>query len=125
MQSGYKEGIYDGRQSVFQKGFDIGFEQAFSNAYTIGRYQGQLKAVQQLPQDTIRSEPIEKCLENCDHDLLLNKPTRGHCQVCINNELIKKDIGDILAVQSKHSESVNAALAKKYNPVLEYLKEDV
>ncbi|KAK2588531.1 hypothetical protein KPH14_006310 [Odynerus spinipes] len=37
---GYKEGIEDGQEAVFQEGFNLGYKDAFNIAFTLGRYKG-------------------------------------------------------------------------------------
>lgn len=111
-QTGYKEGVYDGRQSVFQSGFDIGMAEGFRNAFTIGKHQGLATAYIQIDN--------QKQFEVLD--LMLAKPTRGQCLICTDKELINKTIPVILKAQTKHSAIVSDALQKKYAQITEFLK---
>ncbi|KAJ6639741.1 Protein YAE1 like [Pseudolycoriella hygida] len=97
-KNGYKDGIHDGRESMFQAGFDVGYKEGFKNSFKIGRFHGLTTAAQ----------------INTSHDLLLKKPTRGHCQICIDSTLLDKSISEITAAQTSHSQSVNETLNKRY-----------
>lgn len=112
IQTGYKEGVFDGRQRVFQEGFDIGMAEGFRNAFNIGRHQGLALGYNQIENHTQSEVP----------DLLLAKPTRGQCLICNDKELINKTIPEIIKAQTKHSENVSEALQKKYASITEFLK---
>lgn len=110
IQTGYKEGVFDGRQSVFQIGFDIGMAEGFRNAFIIGKHQGLSTSYNQIEN------------QNKVPDVMLAKPTRGQCLICSDKQLINKTIPEIIEAQTKHSKSVFNALQKKYAPVTEFLK---
>lgn len=112
IQTGYKEGIFDGRQSVFQNGFDIGMAEGLTNAFTIGRHQGLATAYKQIENQKQSEVP----------DLLLAKPTHGQCLICSDKQLINETIPDIIKAQTKHAANVSEALQKKYAPITEFLK---
>lgn len=112
IQTGYKEGVFEGRQSVFQSGFDIGMAEGFRNAFTIGKHQGFVTAYNQIKQQN-QSEVL---------DLMLAKPTRGQCLICSDKQLINETIPDIIKAQTNHSTNVSDALQKKYAPIGEFLK---
>lgn len=98
-QNGYKDGIHDGKESKFQDGFDTGYMEGFRNAFNLGKYHGLTTAA---GIDT-------------KQDLLLRKPTRGHCQICTDPTLLDKSITEITATQSSHSRNVNETLNKRYS----------
>ncbi len=101
-QNGYKDGIHDGKESMFQIGFDAGYKEGFKNSFNVGKVHGLTMAAG---------------LET-KHDLLLRKPTRGHCQICSDTTLLDKPISKIVAVQSSHSHNVNETLNKRYNDTI-------
>lgn len=111
-QTGYKEGVFDGRQSVFQNGFDIGMAEGFRNAFIIGQQQGLVTGYNQIKNQK-QSEIT---------DLMLAKPTRGQCLICSDKQLINEPIPDIVKAQTKHSANVSDALQKKYDSITEFLK---
>lgn len=97
-QNGYKDGVHDGRESMFQAGFDSGYKEGFKNAFNVGKFHGLTTAAE----------------TNTNHDLLLKKPTRGHCQICTDKTLLDKPISDIISVQSSHSKNVIDKLNERY-----------
>lgn len=113
-QSGFKDGAYEGRQSVFQTSFDDGYTIGVRNGLQLGRYQGVLAALAQI-QDTATQTPI--------NDLLLVKPTRGQCQICTDKELINGTVDELHAIQSAHETKCQQALAKKYPDIQNFIKQ--
>lgn len=83
---------------MFQAGFDAGYKEGFKNAFNVGKCHGQTTAAG----------------INTNHDLLLKKPTRGHCQICTDATLLEKSISDIITVQSSHCQNVHDTLNKRY-----------
>lgn len=83
---------------MFQSGFDAGYKEGFMNAFSVGKFHGLTTAAE----------------TNTNPDLLLKKPTRGHCQICTDTTLLDKSISEITAVQSSHAQSVNETLNKRY-----------
>lgn len=98
MQLGYADGVADGTESVFQKGFDDGYESGFRNGYMLGQIQGQLYAKERV----------------LSTDLLLKKPPRGQCQICIVKDLMNESIPHIIEIQRKHMQNVELTLEKRY-----------
>ncbi|XP_063703371.1 uncharacterized protein LOC134833104 [Culicoides brevitarsis] len=81
---GFAEGLSDGRDAVFQQGFDAGFEDAFKFAFILGQYKA-LKG------------PIS--LENT---------SRGECLTCLDANLVKLDLKILREKQiSKNTERIS------------------
>lgn len=116
-QTGYKEGAFDGRASVFQAGFDRGYANGFANGFHLGRYQGLSTAFGQI--DNRRASDDES--SSGQLDLLLVKPTRGQCRVCVDQLLINQSIPQIEEIQREHAARVKNALSERYRDVEQFV----
>lgn len=117
-------GIFDGRQSMFQAGFDNGYENGFKNAHNIGYHQGLVAAMKQMDSNRVPDSCLE-CIEQNRLDLLLAKPTRGQCQICLDKNLVNESIGQVVNVQNMHCLKVNEALDEKYRGLKEFLNNPI
>ncbi|KAJ8924453.1 hypothetical protein NQ315_007250 [Exocentrus adspersus] len=88
---GLREGISAGRESNFQVHFDAGFKEGFKNGYALGKYKGLLKAhTKQNSSETVQYP-------------LLEKTSRGSCEVCRNEGLLEEDVASIIKQQTEVS----------------------
>ncbi|XP_018571967.1 uncharacterized protein LOC108911498, partial [Anoplophora glabripennis] len=102
-KSGLRDGIADGRESSFQEYFDIGFKEGFKNGYALGKYKGLLAA-----------HSKKNCLEIVEYPLL-QKTSRGGCEVCKNEELLKNDVSAIIKKQTDISHKNLQQLYSTFN----------
>lgn len=109
--------MYDGRNSVFQNGFDVGYSQGFKNAFTIGNYQGLLAATKELQKQNLLSPDIES-FPHEPYNLILNKATRGQCQICQDPNLLNESLDHITEIQTKHATNIKQVLEKKYESII-------
>ncbi|XP_035727971.1 uncharacterized protein LOC118444127 [Vespa mandarinia] len=80
---GYKEGIEDGQESVFQEGFDMGYKDAFNTAFMLGKYKGLISSMQQNME-----------LSSVVNDIL-HETKKGICYICNEESQNKDDNGQI------------------------------
>lgn len=92
---GYKDGAHEGRESQFQRDFDIGYADGFRNGFILGKFKG------------ISSSAAEK-------DLILQETARGQCTICVDQSLLEKPIADIRKSQETHMEQVQQTLRSRY-----------
>jgi len=111
-KTGYREGIEEGTQAVFQGDFDKGYEDGFKAAFELGKYKGLAAA---FSKDYKHPEYIEE---------ILDKTRRGACHICI---LESKDKGidgsnlsstDILADHAKHVVATIRILHDYFEPFM-------
>lgn len=103
---------------MFQVGFDVGYAQGFRNGFVLGRYQGLKVAHQQIDNQRLSES-------SATMDLMLTKPTRGQCQLCVDQQLINKDIPEITDIQAAHAAGVEAALSQRYHHLDTFVVADV
>ncbi|CAH0550642.1 unnamed protein product [Brassicogethes aeneus] len=99
---GYRDGINDGRKSNFQKSFDQGYKEGFKNGYAIGKYKGALMATYKQTNKEDLKDP------------LLEKISRGWCQVCPSKDTSNLDINEAISNQNKTSNNYLKGLHEKY-----------
>lgn len=109
-QMGYKDGVYDGRESQFQNGFDVGYEHGFQNGYVLGKYKGSLTVVQNKSTET-SSNAVNSPLQN---DFILQRSSRGQCILCTNPSLKDNSISDIVDKQTDHLRRIETTLTSRY-----------
>lgn len=115
---GYKDGMYDGRESQFQNGFDSGYEQGFRNGFLLGDYKARLNFSSATKNET-NNEPKPS------NDLILQRTTRGQCVLCTDNSLINSSIDEIVEKQSRHMEKVQNTLESRYGSLNKEKKDGV
>lgn len=113
--------MYDGRNSVFQNGFDVGHSQGFKNAFTIGTHQGLLAAVNELKKQNTLPKELEP-FSNAPHSLILNKATRGQCQICQDPNLLNQNLSVITTIQTKHANNIKPALEQKHESIINHFQ---
>lgn len=102
---GYKDGMFDGRESQFQKGFDAGYEQGFQNGFVLGKF----KARQNF------NSTESNNATNSQNDLILQRSSRGQCVLCIDNALSNSSIDEIVQKQANHMVKINDTLKSRYD----------
>ncbi|XP_046829548.1 uncharacterized protein LOC124428969 [Vespa crabro] len=111
---GYKEGIEDGQESVFQEGFDMGYKDAFNTAFMLGKYKGLINSMQQNME-----------LSSVVKDIL-HETKKGICYIC-NEESKNKDVNgqiedvpfiDIIEKQKTYSKNVIKTLHKNLELII-------
>ncbi|XP_047360482.1 uncharacterized protein LOC124953317 [Vespa velutina] len=111
---GYKEGIEDGQESVFQEGFDMGYKDAFNTAFMLGKYKGLISSMQQNME-----------LSSVVKDIL-HETKKGICYIC-NEESQNKDVNgqiedmpfiDIIEKQKTYSKNVIKTLHKNLELIM-------
>ncbi|CAL7949628.1 unnamed protein product [Xylocopa violacea] len=111
-KSGYREGVIDGENSVFQEGFDIGYKEGFQTAFLLGKFKSLLNTISQ----------DEKHPQNIKE--ILNKTRKGICHICmtesesVNNK--QKSFSEIINEQRTHSINVLDTLYQYFQP---YVKQ--
>ncbi|KAJ8981351.1 hypothetical protein NQ317_002888 [Molorchus minor] len=88
---GLREGILDGRDTNFQEHFDIGYKEGFQNGYALGKYKGSLLAYSR--------QHFLGLLTNS----LLEKVSRGRCEICRHEELLNEGVSEIIRRQTELS----------------------
>ncbi|KAL2738393.1 yae1 domain-containing protein 1 [Vespula maculifrons] len=111
---GYKEGIEDGEESVFQEGFDMGYKDAFNIAFMLGKYKGLISSTQQ-------NVELSSFVKN-----ILHETKKGICYIC-NEESQSKDINeqtedipfiDLVEKQKTYSKNVIKTLHKNLELIM-------
>lgn len=95
-QDGYADGLSDGRDSVYQQGFDAGFEDAFRFSFLLGQY----KALKGKNADGTNKTELEKT-------------SRGECQICLNPDLIKENFDQLRKEQQKRNQEREDELVRE------------
>lgn len=98
---------------MFQDSFDDGYELGYRNGKQLGFHQGMAIAFAQI-------NPEARAPDS--NDLLLLKPTRGQCQVCLNKGLINNDVDDLRQVQNAHEQKCKNALEARHAHIVEFFK---
>lgn len=107
---GYKDGVHDGRESLFQNGFDCGYQLGFQNGFLLGKYNG----IRSLAQQTTDTNDAQSST-NQSNDLILQRCSRGQCLLCINPTLINNSINDITEKQNEHIKRNESTLKTRYD----------
>lgn len=102
---GYKDGVHDGRESQFQRGFDEAYEQGFKHGFLLGEYKAKVLYAQSSRYDS--NVPVQ-------NDLILQRPSRGQCILCTNPSLKDNSISDIIDKQTDHMKRIESTLASRY-----------
>lgn len=114
-KAGYREGIEEGKQSVFQEGFDIGYEDALKTAFLLGKYKGLATG---LNGHLNTSSPVNEILE---------KTRRGACYICVKEsekgkdkaeDYIEPPLQELRNEQKIHSEKVIGTLHEHFENLL-------
>lgn len=109
---GYREGVEDGADSVFQEGFDKGYKEAFETAFLLGKFKSLLNA---MPRDIEHPQNIKK---------ILDKTRRGACRVCATESQdtsdVEKSFTEIVNEQRLHSVSVLQTLYEYFQSHAEH-----
>nr|CAH7753788.1 unnamed protein product [Callosobruchus chinensis] len=89
-KTGMREGLSDGKDTVFQSSFDRGFKEGFQNAYEIGKSKGIAMAKSKLSngQQQVASQNEEKI-------------SIARCVICKDDELLNKNIDEIIQKQRR------------------------
>nr|CAI5818787.1 unnamed protein product [Callosobruchus analis] len=87
---GMREGLSDGKDSVFQSSFDSGFKEGFQNAYKIGKSKGMAMAKSKLSN-------VEQKISSRDEE----KISRARCVICEDDTLLNKNIDEIIQKQQR------------------------
>ncbi|XP_055677900.1 uncharacterized protein LOC129786733 [Lutzomyia longipalpis] len=108
-KSGYKEGISDGREQKFQEGFDAGFQDGFQHAFLVGKYKALAWVAEQKGSSGSSGS---------NTDLLLKNPQLGHCQICLDESLLEKNLLELVKLNSTHTQKVHERVKEKYGELL-------
>ncbi|OAD56917.1 hypothetical protein WN48_02442 [Eufriesea mexicana] len=107
---GYREGVEDGSNSVFQEGFNIGYREGFQTAFILGKFKSLLNTI---PQDVSHPQNIT---ENLD------KTKRGACHLCITDtNNAQKIFSKIINEQRLYSGRVLQTLYQYFQPYVKQL----
>lgn len=112
-QDAYREGADAGRLSIFQRDFDIGYATGHRNAQQLGRYEGMVRAYEQLfrPTDEAAYAVV---------DLLIANPRRAHCVLCTDKQLQEQPLADVQAAQKADMKRKVDELERRYRHVEDY-----
>ncbi|XP_033328195.2 uncharacterized protein LOC117221384 [Megalopta genalis] len=105
---GYKEGVENGSDAVFQEGFDKGYEEGFKSAFNLGKFKSLLNTVTQdikYPQDVKE---------------ILDKTRRGACHICLMesqnpNYETEKLFSQVIDEQREHSTKIMQRLCQYFH----------
>ncbi|XP_059610529.1 uncharacterized protein LOC132257578 [Phlebotomus argentipes] len=104
-KSGFKDGISAGREQKYQEGFDAGFRDGFHHAFLVGKCMGMQK-------------------DTSNADLLLKNPQLGHCQICLDQTLLNKDLDELVKLNCAHTRRIHEKIEERYkNPAPDPSKE--
>jgi len=81
-KAGYRDGVGEGKSSVFQQDFDRGYEDGFRNAYKLGLIKGGLRG-------------NAKVIEDPD----LERTRKGNCVLCKDPSLEHKTLAELTRIQ--------------------------
>lgn len=97
---------------MFQEGFDIGYEDAFGTAFTLGRYKGLATA--------LASDQHSPAVDD-----ILDKTRRGACCVCAkpqskktNDDFEEESLQEVQNEQKKRSAEVTETLHSHFGKLL-------
>uniref|UniRef100_A0A336MWV9 CSON008710 protein n=1 Tax=Culicoides sonorensis TaxID=179676 RepID=A0A336MWV9_CULSO len=91
---GYAEGLSDGRDSVYQQGFDAGYEDGFKFSFLLGQYKALNMSAREF-----------------------EKTSRGECQVCLNPDLVKENVNDLRKLQQAKNEKRENELQQQFGKI--------
>ncbi|XP_076765642.1 uncharacterized protein LOC143432697 [Xylocopa sonorina] len=115
-KGGYREGVIDGANSVFQEGFDIGYKEGFRTAFMLGKFKSLLNTASQ---DVKHPQNIKE---------ILNKTRRGICHICMteseSGNNIEKPFSEIINEQKTHSINVLETLHQYFQPYVKQINID-
>uniref|UniRef100_A0A1L8DC89 Essential protein Yae1 N-terminal domain-containing protein n=1 Tax=Nyssomyia neivai TaxID=330878 RepID=A0A1L8DC89_9DIPT len=104
-KSGYKDGVSDGREQKYQEGFDAGFRDGFQHAFLVGKYKALAWADDQRKGNEATGS---------NNDLLLKNPQLGHCQICLDESLLEKNLTELEKLNNVHTQKVHERVKEKY-----------
>ena len=115
--SGYREGVENGSNDVFQEGFDKGYEEGFKTAFILGKLKSLINA---MPRNTEHPQHIND---------VLDKTRRGACYICVTesqntDENIQKPLSQIVNEQRAHSTEHIQALRHYFQSYVKELNID-
>ncbi|XP_017891635.1 putative tRNA 2'-phosphotransferase [Ceratina calcarata] len=104
-KTGYRKGIEDGTDSVFQEGFDKGYKEGFQTAFLLGKFKSLLNVV---PPNVERPQNIKE---------ILDKTRRGACYLCMTaSHEEEKSFSQIDNEQQLHSIRILQTLHEYFQP---------
>ena len=115
--SGYREGVENGSNDVFQEGFNKGYEEGFKTAFILGKFKSLINA---MPQNTEHPQHIRD---------VLDKTRRGACYICATesrstDENIQKPLSQCVNEQRAHSTEHIRALRQYFQSYVKELNID-
>ncbi|KAB0798307.1 hypothetical protein PPYR_09300 [Photinus pyralis] len=93
--AGYREGVSDGKEQVFQKSFDEGYQDGFQIGFNLGKYKGAINGT------------------SVGGDESLTETRKGLCIICKDSNLLEGSIQEVKHVQAQISNNVLDELQKK------------
>uniref|UniRef100_A0A1B6M955 Essential protein Yae1 N-terminal domain-containing protein n=1 Tax=Graphocephala atropunctata TaxID=36148 RepID=A0A1B6M955_9HEMI len=108
---GYREGSSAGRDSTFQEGFDSGYLQGFQVGYKLGMHNGVLKFMS--TEGTNLDSTLKEHLKTVQP---FEKPARGLCVVCLDEEKRSSETTETVADQTTVKQ-VSEVLQQQKNAV--------
>ncbi|XP_076235171.1 uncharacterized protein LOC143179733 [Calliopsis andreniformis] len=116
-KTGYREGVENGSNDVFQQGFDKGYEEGFKTAFILGKFKSLLKA---MPQNAKHPQDVNR---------ILDKTRRGECHICMTasqhmDEDAQKPLSQIINEQRAHSTKCIQTLYQYFQSDVEKLNID-
>ncbi|KAK1118360.1 hypothetical protein K0M31_015062 [Melipona bicolor] len=111
-KGGYRKGVDDGSNFVFQESFDNGYKKGFQTAFILGKFKSLLNSV---PKDVEYPQNIKE---------ILNKTRRGACHMCAAEQDINstnKSFDEILDEQRSYSVQVLQTLYEYFQPYVKQL----
>ncbi|CAO1421528.1 unnamed protein product [Diamesa tonsa] len=97
--TGYMEGITDGKDSNFQASFDTGYEDGLRMGFLLGMQQGK---------SALETPPANQTPEKPE-----NNPRRGKCEICKDESLLNKPEEEVRALNLKIYQEASAAAEQK------------
>lgn len=112
-KDGYREGVEDGSNSVFQNGFDSGYKEGFQTAFILGKFKSLLNAI---PKDVEHPQNIKE---------IFDKTRRGACHICVaelhNVNNTQKSFDEIINEQRSYSVKVLQTSYEYFQPYVKQL----
>ncbi|PBC33919.1 uncharacterized protein LOC108003963 [Apis cerana] len=111
-KDGYREGIEDGSNSVFQESFNNGYKEGFQIAFILGKFKSLLNIISR---DVEHPQNINE---------ILDKIKRGICHICVTefqNINDQKIFSEIINEQRSYSLKVLQTLYQYFQPYVKQL----
>lgn len=112
LKDGYREGIEDGSNSVFQESFNNGYKEGFQIAFILGKFKSLLNIISR---DVEHPQNINE---------ILDKIKRGICHICVTefqNINDQKIFSEIINEQRSYSLKVLQTLYQYFQPYVKQL----